>query len=306
MAGRIRTIKPEFWSSESITELTIPARLLFIGMWNFVDDAGNHPASAKTLKLLIYPNGEFTTEQVSEMVAEMITLGLVISYEGPDSKEYWHITGWARHQRIDRPNYRYPAPNSTNNRRILDEQSATDPRPIATVRECNSKGEERKGREFSNAHAHEGEFSLTENNEPADPPLDQFAQLYDTIQTWGDTDAGHQAIIGWKKRTGYRDSQHGPTTDELAKFISYHLSEKNTPENRAQFCKTPVQYFIDRFPGWLTNAKSMNRPPNRTHGPKQTPPNNYKPPPSRPPRSNSPNTGPASIATLLPTIPAST
>lgn len=40
--ARIRTIKPEFWTAEQVMELSRDARLLFIGMWNFCDDAGVH------------------------------------------------------------------------------------------------------------------------------------------------------------------------------------------------------------------------------------------------------------------------
>ncbi len=43
--ARIRTTKPEFWSSAQIIELSRDARLLFIGMWNFCDDNGRHKAS---------------------------------------------------------------------------------------------------------------------------------------------------------------------------------------------------------------------------------------------------------------------
>jgi hypothetical protein len=49
--ARIRTVKPEFWTSEQVMNCSRDARLLFIGMWNFCDDGGNHPASAKTLKV---------------------------------------------------------------------------------------------------------------------------------------------------------------------------------------------------------------------------------------------------------------
>jgi len=42
--ARIRTIKPEFWVSEQVGECSPNARLLFIGMWNFCDDRGVHPA----------------------------------------------------------------------------------------------------------------------------------------------------------------------------------------------------------------------------------------------------------------------
>jgi hypothetical protein len=45
--ARIRTIRPEFWTSEQVTECSMPARLLFIGLWNFCDDGGRMPYSPK-------------------------------------------------------------------------------------------------------------------------------------------------------------------------------------------------------------------------------------------------------------------
>lgn len=33
--ARIRTIKPEFWTSEQVMGCAPLARLLFIGLWNF-------------------------------------------------------------------------------------------------------------------------------------------------------------------------------------------------------------------------------------------------------------------------------
>src|SRR3546814_14876688 len=38
--ARIRTIKPEFWTSETIAALPIRTRLTFIGLWTYVDDNG--------------------------------------------------------------------------------------------------------------------------------------------------------------------------------------------------------------------------------------------------------------------------
>lgn len=39
-AMRIRAIKPEFWRSQDISNLDIETRLLFIGLWSYVDDNG--------------------------------------------------------------------------------------------------------------------------------------------------------------------------------------------------------------------------------------------------------------------------
>lgn len=106
--ARIRSIKPEFWTSEQVLDLSRDARLLFIGMWNFCDDGGNHPASAKTLKAEVFPGDDDATVQaVMQWVDELIEQRLVVEYEA-DDKEFWHVTGW-HHQRIDQPTLRHPS-----------------------------------------------------------------------------------------------------------------------------------------------------------------------------------------------------
>ena len=88
-------------------ELSRDARLLFIGLWNFCDDGGNHPASPKTLKAEVFPGDEdVTASLVMQWVDELIEQQLAVEYE-VDGKEYWHVTGW-RHQRIDQPTLRHP------------------------------------------------------------------------------------------------------------------------------------------------------------------------------------------------------
>ncbi|WP_371436607.1 hypothetical protein [Polaromonas sp.] len=85
------------------------ARLAFIGLWNFCDDGGNHPASAKTLKAEVFPSDELTAADVQALVDQMLNERLLQVYEA-GSKTYWHVTGWSRHQRIDRPTIKHPAP----------------------------------------------------------------------------------------------------------------------------------------------------------------------------------------------------
>ena len=75
--ARIRTIKPEFWTAEQIMECSPNARLLFIGMWNFCDDAGIHPASCKTLKAEVFPSDDITASEIGTLVAELEGQGLI-------------------------------------------------------------------------------------------------------------------------------------------------------------------------------------------------------------------------------------
>ncbi|WP_186145980.1 hypothetical protein [Burkholderia gladioli] len=106
--ARIRSIKPEFWTSEQVMSCSRDARCLFIGLWNFCDDGGNHPASVKTLKAEVFPaDDDATMAAMMGWVDELIEQGLLAEYEA-GGKEYWHVTGW-HHQRIDQPTMRHPA-----------------------------------------------------------------------------------------------------------------------------------------------------------------------------------------------------
>lgn len=128
--ARIRTIKPEFWASEQVMELSMAARLAFIGLWSFCDDRGVHAASPKRLKAEVFPSDDLTSDGVASLMAELVHHGLVAEFES-GGQQYWYVTGWAKHQRIDRPTYRHPEPpNSATPPRALDESSANDRRVL--------------------------------------------------------------------------------------------------------------------------------------------------------------------------------
>ena len=151
--SRIRTYKPDFWASEQIMDVSRDARLLFLGMWNFCDDGGVHPASARRLKAQVFPgDDDATTDQVAIWMAELIGVGLVAEFDA-EGRRWWHVTGWNRHQKIDRPTFRHPSPpldqdqkfveDSTSIRRGFDEHSSSPRVCLAT----EGKGREGKGRD---------------------------------------------------------------------------------------------------------------------------------------------------------------
>jgi hypothetical protein len=97
--ARIRTIKPEFWSDETICECTRDARLLFIGLLNFADDCGNLDRSAKQIKTRVFPNDKIDCEP---LLSQLLMHGLIIEYS-VNNKKYLHIRGFQKHQLINRP-----------------------------------------------------------------------------------------------------------------------------------------------------------------------------------------------------------
>lgn len=121
--ARIRSIKPEFWSSEQVMSCSRDARLVFIGLWNFADDAGRCPNSAKTIKAQILPgDDDVASENIRRWIDELASKRLVQIYE-VDGRSLLQITGW-NHQKIDKPRpSKYPpspiVDHSSNGSRAL-------------------------------------------------------------------------------------------------------------------------------------------------------------------------------------------
>lgn len=98
--ARIRSIKPEFWTDGVMVELSIPARLLFVGMWNFtLCDHGHLPDDPKRLKLQVYPADDI---DVSELVDELVKHGRVVRGVTDAGKGYLHIPRFPDHQKLDK------------------------------------------------------------------------------------------------------------------------------------------------------------------------------------------------------------
>ncbi|MBF0109257.1 MAG: hypothetical protein HQL76_08785 [Magnetococcales bacterium] len=104
--SRIRTIKPEFWTSDQIVACSYPARLLFIGIWNFCDDSGICPATPKRLKMQIFPGDDIGIDLLCQWIDELKAQKLLTEYKIND-RRFYQVTGW-HHQRIEKPTFRFP------------------------------------------------------------------------------------------------------------------------------------------------------------------------------------------------------
>lgn len=125
--ARIRSIKPEFFTSAQVAECSPSARLLFVGLWCFCDDSGVHPAKIKQVKMEVFPGDSFQDSDIEALANELLDSGLLAEFEN-ENQRYWFVTGW-KHQKIDKPSpAKYPLPtdpNSTITRRSLHECSST-------------------------------------------------------------------------------------------------------------------------------------------------------------------------------------
>ncbi|QDV26663.1 hypothetical protein [Aureliella helgolandensis] len=165
--ARIRSIKPEFCTSEQLAECSPTARLLFILMWAHCDDAGRHPASAKRLKMECFPADSFSTEFMESLVAELINTDLIVEYEHK-SKHFWQVTGW-HHQKIDKPTYRYGPLDSRGSPVPIGYHSTTSPQVPPEPSGTESSRVETIGKESISAAARAAAESIQRGKFPDDP-----------------------------------------------------------------------------------------------------------------------------------------
>ena len=97
--ARIRTIKPEFWTSSTVVDLEPFARLLFIGSWNFADDFGLLPDDPKRLKLQVLPADPVDAD---ELVEVLVDAGLFERVTAPSGDRLLRIATFGAHQKIDK------------------------------------------------------------------------------------------------------------------------------------------------------------------------------------------------------------
>lgn len=166
--ARIRTIKPEFWTSPQIVGCSTNARLLFIGLWNFADDGGVTPFNSLQIKMRVFPGDAFSVSDIEDWIQELTDAGLLCAFEN-NSLHYLAVTGWTKHQKIDRPSYRHPQPSDEGSTIIR-----------GTFDECSSSATPRKGME-GNGREGNGETPLPKPEVPACPHREIISLYHETL-----------------------------------------------------------------------------------------------------------------------------
>jgi len=121
---RIRSIKPEFWVSESIGRLSREARLLFIGLWSFADDSGRSRGAFPAISGALFPYDDDAIQLLPEWFTELEREGMVFRYKAEDGNTYYQLPNWLKHQKIEKPSAsKFPAftESSPKIHRILPE-----------------------------------------------------------------------------------------------------------------------------------------------------------------------------------------
>ncbi|MFE9738866.1 hypothetical protein [Streptomyces sp. NPDC006477] len=111
--ARIRSIKPEFFTSLTIADLKeLSARLTFIGLWTYVDDNGVGLADPRLIRAAIWPLEESPDilQRTREDLQSLHAARLVTLYEA-SGKALIAVSNWSEHQKVSHPRKpRYPRP----------------------------------------------------------------------------------------------------------------------------------------------------------------------------------------------------
>ena len=135
--ARIRTVKPDFFTSEDIVGLSPLARLLYIATWCEADREGRMAWKPRTLKLRYFPGDDCN---VDELAAELIKAGLVVIYgDGlafiPTFKSHQHLNPREPESVLPPPpanvakptrGARVPNASATRERRVSDTQGGRE------------------------------------------------------------------------------------------------------------------------------------------------------------------------------------
>lgn len=110
--ARIRTIKPEFFTSPDTAKASIEARLFYIALWCWADDWGIGEANMNALLGFAFPeDDEKTRKEIQSLCKEVANTYGTLFYEN-NGRYFYAIPSWEDHQRTQRrAQRRNPAPD---------------------------------------------------------------------------------------------------------------------------------------------------------------------------------------------------
>lgn len=249
--ARIRTIKPEFFTSEDIVRLSPLARIFYIGLWCEADREGKLPWKPFTLKLRYLPADQV---DINDIAGELINSGLLFTYE-VNNDSYALIPKFLKHQVINmkEAQSKIPYPNS-------HEFTGIHMNSPEFTEKTTGKGKERKG------IGKEGSKNAREENLSDSDVVDVLRNLTEDLLTDEQKDKRFGAISRELKNS---NSWHenvaialGKTPDEIRYLIPTFL---NVIKADSEYFK-PLKNIQGHFRNWASRQanKQQMKPVNST------------------------------------------
>lgn len=195
--ARIRTIKPEFFTSEDIVSLSPMARLFYVALWCEADREGRMQWKPKTFKMRYFPADDC---DINALCEEITNAGLVCLYG--DGLAY--IPSFAKHQHVNPRESVSTIPPPSGNPTISRVSDASAPVSDAQVGREGREGKGREGKAREDAKPPPAARSLSRKT--AMP--NNFA-ISDRVRAWAkekgysQLEAHFESFVGKVKAKGY-------------------------------------------------------------------------------------------------------
>ena len=100
---RIRTIKPEFWTSETIAPLPDAVKLLAIGLLNYADDEGYFWANPTLIRAALFPFLD-ESKMILGWLQDLSRVGYIrLGKRSDGDRDVGQVVNFLIYQRIDKP-----------------------------------------------------------------------------------------------------------------------------------------------------------------------------------------------------------
>ncbi len=199
--ARIRTIKPDAFTSDSLSRVPRGVRWTFAGLWTYLDDRGRGRDDVRLIKAALYPlDDEVSLSVLTADLDLLVEVGCICRYE-VDGKFYLHVQQWW-HQKISHPT---ESKLPTCSRHILEDSGII---PESFVKPPDPLRPERKGKE---GKGKEGTRASTRAKLPTPDDWTGPTDKHKTQATALELDVGYEAerfLDSWRARGArYKDPE---------------------------------------------------------------------------------------------------
>lgn len=110
---RIRTLKPDFFTSPDVAQVDFPVRIFFQALWCWADDFGIGETNLNGLLGFAFPDSDgFTAHDVRRFCADC-ALHFGVAFYTVRGRHYYAVPTWEKHQKLERRGDRrkHPTPD---------------------------------------------------------------------------------------------------------------------------------------------------------------------------------------------------
>lgn len=176
---RIRTIKPEFWTHESLCQCSDFTRLLAIAILNLADDEGYFMANPHIVRGSLFPFLE-SSKIIPGSLHDLSRVGWIELGKDDQGRDVGRVVNFAKHQRVDKPK-----PSQIKACSTFPDASQTHPRHVPDASKEERKGKEGKGTEEGNGMGVEPPRTREAENQEYWPDPREYPTV-ETVKQWAE------------------------------------------------------------------------------------------------------------------------